>query len=213
MGGARELRSGWRVLIACALLGCGSGAQPVPDPALTATRLARAIERDRPEEAYALLDPRLRAQLGRDRFTALWRDNRGELRELAHRLAHTELEADARARVELDDGEQVVVVLQQGGWRLEGGVLDAQALSTPLDAVAELRRALQRQSLPALLRVLSRERRAAWMAAFERSAQQSADPLDLRVEIHGDEAIVHLTGGGEIHLKKEAGRWQIWDVR
>jgi hypothetical protein len=185
----------------------------VPDPAQPAAQLARAIERDRPNDAYALLDPRLRAQLSRRRFTALWKDNQGELRELGRKLAQRELAANARARVELDDGEQVVVVLQDGGWRLEGGVLDAQALSTPLDAVAELRRALQRQSLPALLRVLSSERRAAWMATFERSAQQTADPLDLRVEIHGEEAIVHLTGGGEIHLKREAGRWQIWDVR
>jgi len=195
-----------------AALGC-AGAPRVPDPAQPAAALARAIERDRPDDAYALLDPRLRARLGRQRFVALWKDNQSELRELAHKLTRRELAADARARVELDDGEQVVVVLQDGGWRIEGGVLDAQALSTPLDAVAELRRALQRQSLPALLRVLSRERRAAWMATFERSAQQTADPLDLRVEIHGDEAIVHLTGGGEIHLKKEAGRWQIWDVR
>ncbi|HMI93380.1 MAG TPA: hypothetical protein VK509_18540 [Polyangiales bacterium] len=196
-----------------AAVGCGGGAARVPDPSQPVTQLARAIERDRPDDAYALLDPRLRAQLSRQRFTALWKDNRGELRELAHKLARRELATDARARVELEDGEQVAVVLQDGGWRVEGGVLDAQALSAPLDTVAELRRALQRQSLPALLRVLSRERRAAWMATFERSAQQTADPLDLRVEVHGDEAIVHLTGGGEIHLKKEAGRWQIWDVR
>jgi hypothetical protein len=202
-------------LLGCAdSLGCaGSDAERVPDPVQPVKALASAIERDRPDDAYALLDPRLRAQLSRKQFAALWAENRAELRELSQKLARVELQADARARVELADGEQVVVSLEHGAWRIEGGVLDAQALSTPLDAVAELRRALQRQSLPALLRVLSRERRAAWSAAFERSAQQTADPLDLRVEVHGDEAIVHLTGGGEIHLKKEAGRWQIWDVR
>jgi hypothetical protein len=207
-------RACWTVWLWLALSACGAGdAGRVPDPTQPAAQLARAIERDRPDDAYALLDPRLRAQLSRERFAALWQDNRGELRELGHKLRHRQLDAQARARVELDDGERVVVVLQDGGWRIEGGVLDAQALATPLDAVAELRRALQRQSLPALLRVLSRERRAAWMATFERSAEQTADPLDLRIEVHGDEAIVHLTGGGEIHLKREAGRWQIWDVR
>lgn len=198
----------------CALLACaGPSAERVPDAALPARQLQRAIERDRPDDAYALLDPKLRAQLSRERFTALWKENQAELHELSGKLARVQLQADARAQVELADGEQVVVRLERGAWRIEGGVLDAQALSTPLDTVAELRRALQRQSLPALLRVLSRERRAAWLAAFERSAQQTADPLDLRVEVHGDEAVVHLTGGGEIQLKKEAGRWQIWDVR
>ena len=197
-----------------ALPGCaGSDADRVPDPVRPVTALARAIDRDRPGDAYALLDPKLRAQLTRTQFGQLWQQNRAELHELSQKLARVSLQADARARVELADGEQVVTNLEHGAWRIEGGVLDAQALSTPLDAVAELRRALQRQSLPGLLRVLSRERRAAWFAAFERSAQQTADPLDLRVEAHGDEAIVHLTGGGEIHLKKEAGRWQIWDVR
>jgi hypothetical protein len=185
----------------------------VPDAALPARQLQRAIELGRPDDAYALLDPKLRARLSRERFTALWKQNQAELHELAGKLARVQLQASARAQVELADGEQVVVRLERGAWRIEGGVLDAQALSTPLDTVAELRRALQRQSLPALLRVLSRERRAAWMATFERSAQQTADPLDLRVEVHGDEAVVHLTGGGEIQLKKEAGRWQIWDVR
>jgi len=37
--------------------------------------------------------------------------------------------------------------------------------------------------------------------------------LDIQVEIHGDEATAHLTGGGEVLLKREAGRWQVWDVR
>ena len=79
--------------------------------------------------------------------------------------------------------------------------------------MAELRRALMRQSLPALLRVLARERRAAFVAAFEKSIAQTRDPLDLRVEQNGDEATVHFNGGGRILLRREAGQWQIWDVQ
>jgi hypothetical protein len=67
--------------------------------------------------------------------------------------------------------------------------------------------------LPALLRVLSRERRAAWLAAFEQSLERTSDPLALEVEVQGEQAVVHLVGGGEIHLKLEAGRWRVWDVR
>lgn len=202
------------LLLACALLGCG-GAPPakVADPATTARQFAAALRADDAETAYALLEPELREDLGRERFFSLWRENRAELRDLGERIARVDLAAKARAQVELEDGERVALVLEDGAWRVQGGVLDAQALGTPLDAVAELRRALRRQSLPGLLRVLARERRAAWMAAFEKSIAQTGDPLDLRVEINGDEATVHLTGGGEIKLKREAGRWQIWDVR
>jgi hypothetical protein len=202
-----------RAALACVLLGCAGAPARVPDPAAAATRFVAALQADRPDAAYALLDPQLRAAMGRERFLALWRENRAELRELGERLARVDVTPKARAQVELEDGERIALVLEQGRWRLAGGVLDAQALGTPLDAVAELRRALRRQSLPGLLRVLARERRAAWLAAFERSMEQTRDPLDLRIEVHGDEATVHLSGGGQIKLKLEAGRWQVWDVR
>jgi hypothetical protein len=204
----------WLPLLALSFLGCASasGAR-VPDPARTGDSLVSALRADDPRAAYGLLHPQLRATLSQARFTALWRDNRGEMLEFAERWTHTDAGRLAHARVSLADGEQPVLVLEQGQWRLEGGVLDAQALDTPLDAVAELRRALQRQSLPSLLRVLARERRAAWLAAFDKSMQQTRDPLDLQVEVHGDEAVVHLTGGGQVLLKREAGRWQVWDVR
>jgi hypothetical protein len=202
--------------VALAALWVGCANRPparVPDPVETGARLTAALERDQPQAAYALLDPELRAELARERFLRLWRENRAELAELGERFSRTTAAAVARADAELEDGEQIALVLEDGRWHIAGGVLDAQALSTPLDAVAELRRALLRQSLPSLLRVLSRERRAAWAAAFEKSIEATSDPLDLRVEINGDDAIVHLTGGGEIHLKREAGRWQVWDLR
>lgn len=208
------MASRFALVLGSALLGCASAPPArVPDPAATARTFAAALRADDAEGAYALLDPELREDIGRERFFSLWRENRAELHDLGERIARVDVSAKARAQVALEDGERVALVLEDGTWRVHGGLLDAQALSTPLDAVVELRRALKRQSLPGLLRVLARERRAAWMAAFEKSIAQTGDPLDLRVEIHGDEATVHLSGGGEIKLKREAGRWQIWDVR
>ena len=204
----------WFLLGSLCVLCCACVSRGVvPDPALTANQFVAAVRADQPKAAYALLDPELRQTLSDARFTALWHENRAELLEFAERWQHTDATRSAHARVTLDDGEQPVLVLEHGQWRVQGGLLDAQALDTPLDTVAELRRALQRQSLPSLLRVLARDRRAAWMAAFGKTMQQTSDPLDLQVEIRGDEATVHLTGGGEVLLKREAGRWQVWDVR
>jgi hypothetical protein len=204
----------WLLASLCCLLGCAARAPAqVPDPADSVRRFGAALRAGDAEAAFALLDPELRTALGRARFLGLWQQNRAELRELGERLAKIDVSAKARAQVALEDGERIALVLERGQWRVQGGVLDAQALGTPLDAVAELRRALKRQSLPGLLRVLARERRASWLAAFEKSMEQTSDPLDLRVEVRGDEATVHLSGGGQIQLKREAGRWQIWDVR
>jgi YD repeat-containing protein len=195
------------------VLGCGSGAGArVPDPRPTVHRFGAALEQGQPEIAYALLDPELRAELGYPRFLQLWQQNERERVELGAALKQSGA-ATAHAEVELDDGEQVQLTLEDGGYKLAGGVLDAQALATPLDAVAALHRALLRQSLPGLLRVLSRERRAAWSAAFGKTVEQTRDGLDLRVEVHDDDAVVHLTGGGEVHLKREAGGWHVWDVK
>jgi hypothetical protein len=196
------------------LIGCAAAPPArVPDPTRTTRRFASALRADHPDEAYALLDPELRGAIDRQRFLQLWRENRAELAAIGERMQRTPGPAAARAQLVLDDGERVVLVLEDGQWRVAGGVLDAQTLATPVDAVLELRRALRRQSLPGLLRVLARERRAAWLAAFEKSVEQTADPLDLRIEVHDDEAIVHLNGGGEIHLRREAGQWRVWDVR
>lgn len=206
------LRTTWLVL--AWLVGCAAAPPArVPDPTRTTQRFAAALRADQPEAAYALLDPELQSTIDRQRFLQLWRENHGELAAIGERMQRTPGPAAARAQLALDDGERVVLVLEDGQWRIAGGVLEAQTLATPIDAVLELRRALRRQSLPGLLRVLARERRAAWLAAFEKSVDQTADPLDLRVEVHDDEAIVHLNGGGEIHLRREAGQWHVWDVR
>jgi hypothetical protein len=194
-------------------LACGGAPPSAGDPRAALERFLSALEAQRFDEAYAALDPEVRAGLPRARFEALARENKAELHALAEQLARVDAAVRVQARVTTEQGEAVTVVLEEGQYRIAGGVLDAHALATPLDAVSELRRALTRESLPALLRVLSAERRAAWLAAFGDTLERTADPLDLRVEVHGDEAIVRLTGGGEIHLRRQAGEWHVHDVK
>jgi hypothetical protein len=194
-------------------LGCSSAPRGASDPRVALARFFAALDAQRFDEAYAALDPQLRASMPRARFEVLARENQAELRALAQQLQRVDAAVRVTARVETAHGEAVTVLLESGEYRVAGGLLDAHALATPLDAVSELRRALSRDSLPALLRVLTAERRAAWLAAFGDTLERTADPLDLRVEVHGDEAIVHMTGGGELHLRKQAGQWHVHDVK
>lgn len=199
---------------ACALLGCATGSsKPAGDPSAAIKRFITAVQGDRLDAAYQLLHPELRRSYSRERFAQLARDNKPELLALAKHLERIDEEVRVEATVKTMHGEAVTVVLEDGEYRIAGGVLDAYALASPLDAVSELRRALQRESLPLLLHVLSSERRASWLAAFGETLERTEDPLDLRVEIHGDTAIVYLSGGGEIHLRREADRWHVHDVK
>jgi hypothetical protein len=202
------------IVLACVLTACASGpSRPAGDPERALLLFLAAVRQDKLDAAYALLHPELRRTISRERFAELARDNKQELLDLAKQLERVDEHVRVEAKVTTARGEAVTVVLEDGEYRIAGGVLDAHALATPLDAVSELRRALQRESLPLLLHVLSSERRAAWLAAFGETLERTADPLDLRVEIHGDTAIVYLSGGGEIHLRKEADRWHVHDVK
>ena len=202
------------LLSACALLACATGpSRRAGDPTATVQRFIAAVQADELDAAYQVLHPELRRSISRERFAELARDNKRELLDLAQLLERIDEEVRVEATVKTMHGEAVTVVLEDGEYRIAGGVLDAYALASPLDAVSELRRALQRESLPLLLHVLSSERRAAWLAAFGETLERTDDPLDLRVEIHGDTAIVYITGGGEIHLRMEAGRWHVHDIK
>lgn len=184
----------------------------MPAPSRTVERFVRAVKRDDAPGAYELLAGEVRGTVSRERFEKLWSENREELLELAEELERIAGEPVARARQPLAGEETMVLVLEEGRWYVEGGVLDALAMRTPLDAVAAFRRALLRRDLSGLLRVLSRSYRVAWETAFEAAIDQTGDPLDLEVEISGDRATVHTTGGGAIHLLREGGRWKVTGV-
>jgi hypothetical protein len=103
-------------------------------------------------------------------------------------------------------------VLEDGQWRIDGGVFDSAGLGTPLEAVASFRRALMRRDLSGIERVLSRQTRAEWEDEVRRLLESTADPDDLAVEIQGNRARVRVTGGGSIELVRESGEWRVVDV-
>jgi hypothetical protein len=157
---------------------------------------------------------RRRARVPYERFASLLQDNRGEVGEEGARIDAAAVRGvPARARMVLASGEEVVLVMEDGEWRLEGGVLGAPALRTPQDAVAALRQALLRRSLRGLERVLARQARAEIETEIARLVEGTGDPLDLRIEIQGNVALVRIAGGGEIVLVREAGEWHVSEIR
>jgi hypothetical protein len=184
------------------------------DPAGVAAARAEAMARDDVDALWELLAPATRDGLDRSRLAATLADAREELRAQAEALAARAAggEVVARARQTLASGEVVGLVRDPEGWRVEGGVLDAAGARAPEDAVAALRRALLRRSLPAVLRLLARSTRAEVEAELERLIDATARPEALDVRIEGDDALVTLPGGGLVRLRREAGEWRVLDV-
>lgn len=197
-------------LLTVLLAGCGGAAQPVEPPGATLQRYVAAVRAGDEEAAYALLDEETRAEVGLEGFRELMQENREELRDQASELESLASQGvEAQARVPLETGETAVLVLEEGRWVLDGGVLDAPALRTPRDAVLSLRRSLRRRSLRGVERVLARQPRAELEAEIDRILEDTADERDLRIEVQGNQARVLTTSGREILLVREAGEWRI----
>jgi hypothetical protein len=175
---------------------------------------AGALQRGDEAAAWALLDEDARRGRSEAEHAELMARNAEELAEQGQALARAAGSdaVQARARVPLRSGETVVLVLEEGRWRIDGGVLDAAGLGTPRDAVAAFRRALMRRDLRGIERVLSRQTRAEWEEEVRRVVESTADPDDLEVEIQGNRARVRTTGGGSIELVRESGEWRVVDV-
>lgn len=210
----RRVRHGsaW-ILLMIVIGGCGGNARD-SGPSRAVSRYAGALSRGDAEAAWQLLDEDARRGRTPAEHRALMAANAEELRAQGAALGRAAGPdaVDAHARVTLQSGETVVLVLEEDGWRIDGGVLDAAGLATPLDAVAAFRRALMRRDLNGVERVLSRQTRAEWEEEVRRVVESTEDVDDLEVEVQGNHARVRTSGGGTIELVRESGEWRIVDV-
>ncbi len=205
----------WLCAAGCGAAGCGGAgaAERTAQPNAVLAAWAQAVTASDAHAGWALLDERGRAGLDEARFAALFVENRADLEAQARAIAASaQRPITAQARLVLVDGEVVVLVLEEGAWRIDGGVLDAPGLHTPQDAVASLRRALQRRSLAGVLRVLARSTRGDVEAELTRMLDATEDPANFDLQVQGDSAEVRLTGGAHIRLVRESGEWRVVDV-
>ena len=193
------------------LAGCASTAS-FPSPADTVEAYARATRAGDAEAVHALLDAETRERVDEARVAELLEENADELDAEATRLTDA-VPPEPEARVYLSSGEVAVLRRERGAWVLVGGVLDAPAQATPLDAVRALRHALARRNLEGLLPLLSRSLRAEVEAELDALVEALGDELALEVTLEGDAAQVRTPSGRVSVLRREAGQWRVDDVR
>jgi hypothetical protein len=200
-------------MLALLLGACAGGGGRVEPPGQVLKEYAAAARGGDAARVWSLLDEDTQAEVSAEALGELMQDNRAELGEQAAELERIAGEGiEARANVPLASGESVALVLEDGRWVVDGGVLDAPALRTPRDAVLSLRRALRRRSFRGVSRVLAREPRAELESEIDRLLEETADERDLRVEVQGNQARVLTTNGREITLVREAGEWRVLSI-
>jgi len=193
------------------IAGCGSATR-MGHPDHVLQRYVEAIESN-PGEAYELLSRSQRHRLSREEFQEASERYSDEVRAQARQLRLQLAEPiPVYAEVRLSSGEVVTLVLENGRWRISDGASGAVGLASPLQTVRGLRRALQRRSYQALLRVLSREARSQIEDEITRITEGLDNEEDLRIEVTGNRARVIYDGNHFLDLVREDGLWVVVDM-
>lgn len=216
------------LLLAGAVGGCAEGRPAVtagPREALAA--YAQAIAEGRLEEAYALLSVEAKRELPFDAFARMVAENPEEARAMASALTRPAGPPWVTATVSTPSGESLLLVLEDGNWRVDGSAIDLYSQSTPEAAIRAFLRAYANGRFDVLIRFVPASQaqgldaarlEQAWggeqKAEMDRLTQALTAALPTaRFEHLGDRATMAYGAGGTVELVREDGAWKIEDLR
>lgn len=203
------MRAGLALFVLVSGAACSRPA--LPDPRAAAARWSEAAQRGDADAMYEMLTEDARRTYGRDGTRRLVAANQKEIAGEARALGASGTEVEATATVRFADGEQAVLEVEEGRFKVgSAGALPSGA-RTPAQALAELRQALARRSYAGMMRVLSSDTKNAVENDLRSLVTGLEQPETLDVKVTGDTAEVQVPGGHSVRLKREFGVWRIED--
>lgn len=190
-------------------LGVGCARPVVPDPSATIAAYRDAAQRGDAAAMHELLTDRGKASLGREGVARVMGDGKAELSQQAQQLDARKIEA--KARVRFGDGEEATLVVEEGTFKVTSADALPAAAKTPTQALSQLRKVLARRSYAGLMRVLSRDTRAAVERDLRSLVEGLERPDSLEVKVQGDTATVQVPGGHIVKLRREGSTWSVDD--
>jgi hypothetical protein len=199
------------VLGATAASALSCARQALPDPRAAAAEFAAAAQRGDADAVHAMLTEDARRAFGPQGTRRLLNDARTEIARSARGFSSPKATVRAVAAVPFVDGEQSLLDLEAGRFRVSASAGLPAGARTPAQALGELRGAIARRSYAALVRVLSAETRSALEGDMRTLVEGLEHPDTLDVHAHGETAEVEVPGGHKVLLKREAGVWKVVD--
>lgn len=197
------------VPLLASLAGCAT--PRIPDPEDARRAYAKAATAGDADALYAMMTDESRRSLGVDGARRGAADAKAELAERGRALSADGVVSRQEARVRFGDGEVVVLSIEDGAPRLSHAHALPSRARTPTQALDQLRRVLARRSYAGLMRVLSKETRAAMERDLRAIVEGLERPDSLDVKTTGDKATVDLGGGHRVRLRREEGVWVVED--
>jgi hypothetical protein len=222
-------RTAWTLTLVGVLttsVGCG-GRPPPKSPRDTLDAYAAALEQGRPAEAYALLSDEAKKSIPFESFERMVKENRDEIKDIADALTRPAEPPRVTSTVRTPDGKTLLLVYEDGEWRVDGSAIDLYSQQTPLSAVMAFVRAYENRRYDVLMRFVPNSKSEGLnpdklKKAFEGEQREEMDQLTqnlkaelpmARIEMLGDRATLAYGDGGTLELVRESGRWKIEEFR
>lgn len=190
-------------------VGC---ARALPDPRKAAQEYADALAQGDADAIHAMLSERGRRELHVDDVRKLVEEAHEELTAQARAVSEPGAMLMATARVRYADGEEAVLDLDDGRFKVSSADALPALARTPEQALAQLRRVLARRSYAGLSRVLSPSTRNAIESELRSLVEGLAHPEGLEIDVQGERASVRVEGGHVVKLRRERGIWYVEDL-
>jgi hypothetical protein len=204
---------------------CGASRPTSPQTALAA--YSAALRAGHAREAYELLSAEAKKDIPYESFERIVRENPDEVAEIGRSLAHPAAPPRVTAHVRAPNGESLVLVLEDGEWRVDGSSIDLYAQTTPEVALKAFVRAFKNRRYDVLLRFVPESEREGLGVEELKQAWEGEDRTELealvsaveanlpngRLEVTGDRATMAFGAGGTVELVREGGLWKVEDLR
>ncbi|MEM9189793.1 MAG: hypothetical protein AAGF12_11490 [Myxococcota bacterium] len=215
----------WRVFaiaLVTLALGCPRGGGVTPEATLA--DFSAALREQRYQDAYGMMSRNYRRRVSLEDFERHLTNNPAEANVAANALSQPDGPAERSAIVTYGDGERLAMVYENGGWHLQGNVVDFYDQSTPRAALRSFVRAMERQRYDVVLRFvpdadregMSEDRmREAWSGDGREEVEQLLAKLranlDAPIEQVGERATMPYGESSTVRFVRESGVWKIED--
>jgi hypothetical protein len=195
-------------------------------PSDTLRTYSRALDDGRADDAYKLLSSEAKRSISLDAFRRMVKENAAEMKDIAHALSRPSSDPVVTATVTSPKGDTILLVYEDGRWRLDGSTINLYGQATPRQSVEAFLRAFERKRYDVMIRFVpdshlegldAEKLKAAWegpqredMIRITSGLRTALSNASTQFEEVGDRATMAY-GSKTVQLVREHGVWKIED--
>jgi hypothetical protein len=209
------------ILLCLVLAACGGG----KGPSGTLDQYGKALKNRDFGAAYELMSSSFRGKVSREDYIRMMKDNPREVDETADRLRGKKGSLEVSAEFEYGLGDRMLLVQEDGDWRIAANPLGFYDQSTPRNALRGFLRAYRLERWDVMLRFvpnLYREKMdpAKMKAQFTGPSREQMENLINTLEANVDEPIIERGNDARmsygdrftVTFVREDGAWKLKDL-